>query len=453
MHNTGRLINLIDALGRMKLARFLLAAALLHLSVVVTINVIAQSGLLPQTFDESGVGISFAVDSAEYRLYVIKLVRVWEREGIVAWAKESVPFHVRLYSICFAVFAPVLGFSTLSVEPLNLFYYLLMLTLVFAVGREVFERRTAMLAASAVAVWPSFLLHTTQLLRDPLFVSAMLALVLVCALFLTRRFSWQRGLIAGCAGGAAANVIWLIRSQMWEVMLGIVLLTLGLIVVKHIRERRFMAGALLGCGLLVVLVVSLPRVARELNLYSYPADMGLAQQSSQKGKVELVRGRTLPPGSGLPARISYMRYGFVTSYPGAGSNIDTDVQFESMGDILRYLPRAVMIGLFAPFPRMWFETGPQLGLMGRVVSGLETLLMYVMEMLAVVCLWQRRKVWTVWLLTGTALVGMGALGLVVANIATLYRMRYVFWILVLIQGMHGALLLLTRASEKKKETA
>ena len=77
-----------------------------------------------------------------------------------------------------------------------------------------------------------------------------------------------------------------------------------------------------------------------------------------------------------------MRYGFVTSYPGAGSNIDTDVEFKSIGDILGYLPRAALIGLFAPFPQMWFEAGPQVGYAGRIVSGLETLLMYLMELLA-----------------------------------------------------------------------
>nr|MBA2734550.1 hypothetical protein [Acidobacteriota bacterium] len=112
--------------------------------------------------------------------------------------------------------------------------------------------------------------------------------------------------------------------------------------------------------------------------------------------------------------------------------------FTSKADIVRYLPRAAVIGLFSPFPNMWFVEGVQVGLKGRIFCGLETGVMYLLEILAVLGVWFRRQQLTTWLLLLIISAGVTALGLVVGNIAALYRMRYVFWILMIILGMEGA---------------
>lgn len=446
MRAKGWLHNFLEAAERIRLSTLLLLATALHLLLVVALNVIGRLKLLPNSFDEYGIGISFAVDSTEYRKYIIALVNIMERDGLVAWIKDSTPFHVKLYSICYWALGDWLGYNMMSAEPLNLAYYLLILALVFLVGREAFDRRTGIISASIVALWPSLLLHTTQLLRDPLFIAAVLALLLACAVLLRRDCSWKEAVALACAGSLAANIIWLIRSQMWEVMIGATAINLCLCVAAHIKRRPIRLRNFAGCALLLLIVLSLPQLGRRLDLYSYPANRADVKENSA-GVREVVASRQLPPGSSLPARISYLRRGFITSYPGAGSNIDRDVEFKSFYEILLYLPRAAEIGFFSPFPAMWFEAGPQVGLAGRLLSGFETLLMYVLEVLALVCLWRSRKRVTAWLLFLSATVGMLALGLVVANIATLYRMRYAFWILLIILGIRGVLIL-SRAFEE-----
>jgi asparagine N-glycosylation enzyme membrane subunit Stt3 len=87
---------------------------------------------------------------------------------------------------------------------------------VFALGREAFNRRAGLLAATIVAVWPSFLLHTIQLFRDPLFIAAMLLLVLVCARLLARNYGWPKNFIVGAIGTATACLLWRLRSEMWK---------------------------------------------------------------------------------------------------------------------------------------------------------------------------------------------------------------------------------------------
>jgi hypothetical protein len=433
--------NLLESAARLRLSRLLTAAALIHILAVIAINVIGRYGLLPNTFDRYGIGISFAVDSAHYRKYDIPaLINLFERDGLLAWVKDSTTFHVKLYSIFYGLAGGWLGDTTLAAEPLNLAYYLLILVFVFLLGREVFDRRVGLLSAGLVALWPSLLLHTTQLLRDPLFIASVLALLYVCAVLLNRKCSWKRAFALALGGAAAANIIWLIRSQMWEVLISISLLTLCLMLLRFWLKKPPALWNLLGCLLLLVIMLGLPQLGRRLNLYSYPANVMIVREQAG-GRQEIVYVHRLPPGSSLPARISYLRAGFVTSYPGAGSNIDKQVEFKSIFDIVLYLPRAAAIGFLAPFPNMWFVNGPQVGFAGRVLSGAETLLMYAIELLALVCLWRGRRHLTAWLLFVAAGAGVIALGLVVSNIATLYRMRYAFWMLLIILGVKGALLL------------
>jgi hypothetical protein len=137
----------------------------------------------------------------------------------------------------------------------------------------------------------------------------------------------------------------------------------------------------------------------------------------------------------------------------AGSNVDNNLGFASTGDIVRYLPRAAAIGLFAPFPDMWFVRGVEVGRAGRLLSGLETAVIYVMETLALVGLWQRRRQLSTWLLVMVCVLGPIALGLVVANVSIIYRLRYAFFMLIIVLGADGGLLILSALASKKPTSA
>lgn len=417
-----------ESLSRIKPVCLLVAAACLHIAVVATINLAGRYRLMPRTFNAHGLGISFAIDSEEYRIFALRLVKVLSEEGVSSWLANNSPFHIKLYSLCFYILGPLAGETTLSLEPLNLFYYLLILTLVFRLGREVFDRRTGLIAATIVALWPSFLLHTTQLLRDPLFIAMMLALVLVNVTWLTRVHSIRGALVAGALGGVAAALVWLIRSDMWEVMLAVTLLSICLMGARMFFEKRLYVGNAAGALLLLLVLFLIPKLIERPRLpvnYESPVAMERARLGQKT------------QATGPVARLIGLRKRFSLMYPEAGSNIDTDVQFNGVSDIALYLPRAVTVGLFAPFPRMWFAAGTQVGRAGRLLSGFETLLMYVLEALAVICLWLERRRPSVWLLFLTALMGVTALSLVVVNISALYRMRYVFWMLLIVLGVQG----------------
>jgi hypothetical protein len=161
-------------------------------------------------------------------------------------------------------------------------------------------------------------------------------------------------------------------------------------------------------------------------------------------------GPPAPPQSQLAARLGLLRHRFITRYPGSGSNIDGDVEFNSMMDIFSYIPRAAVIGFLAPFPGMWFASGKQVGLAARLLVGLETLLMYAIEVFAIYGLWQGRRQFPVWFLSLVTLMSIIALALVVTNIGALYRMRYAFLMPLIILGAKGATHILERPAKSQE---
>jgi len=153
-----------------------------------------------------------------------------------------------------------------------------------------------------------------------------------------------------------------------------------------------------------------------------------------------------PPVASLATikQISGRRTGF-RFYTSQASNIDADVQFKGTGDVVRYLPRAFVIGFFAPFPKMWVEAG-SFGRTPRLLSGIETLVMYFVYVVAGLCVWRERRNLKMWLVFLVATIGMLALGLVVANAGALFRIRYVFWMMLIVLAARGILDRMNRMS-------
>ncbi|HEX7176363.1 MAG TPA: hypothetical protein VF240_13955 [Pyrinomonadaceae bacterium] len=409
--------------------RLLTAAAIFHLALTMTIFGLGRHGVLPGTFNHDGIAVSFAPDGVMFRDGAAGLSEILGRGEFINWATAHQPFHVKLYSICFALLGPLLGRNIISAEPLNLFYYLTILTLVFILGREAFSRRVGLLAAIIVALWPSLLIHTTQMLRDQLFIIGMLTFILIMLRWLTRIYSWPEALLRAAAGGATAILVWFARDNLAVIMVAAGLLGAGLLVARQFAQRRAQTTNLVGMALMLGLTIG---VTQAMPKYREPKD----PQQRAEGFVNEASSGT--PWGRIGSHVAQARHQFILIYPDAGSNIDRDVRFNSLSDIIRYLPRAAAIGFFAPFPDMWFTSGKKVGSAGRMLVGVECLMMYVVEVLAICGLWRGRRRASVWLLFLVSVVGMMALGLVVVNVGALYRIRYLFLIMTIILAVEGA---------------
>jgi hypothetical protein len=439
--------------------RLLVVAGIFHLALTLALYAVTRKGLLPGTFDANGIAVAYAPDGLRHRQDAAALSEVLRRVEIREWVAAPYLFHIKLYSVCFAFLGPWLGFNIIGAEPLNLLCYLAILALVFNLGREAFNARVGFLAAGTIALWPSFLLHTTQLLRDPLFAVAMLAFVLVILRWLTRTFSWTGALFAGAGGGLLAVVLWLTRDSAGVIVFATVLLGAGMLIARQFIERRAQITNLTGMALLIALTVgvqlTIPKFYDRRNTpiterstvgpeTSSPLGTGAAAQASYAESPAAV------PWSRLATRVMAARNRFIKLYPNSGSNIDGDVQLNNTADLVRYFPRAAVIGFFAPFPDMWLAPGKQVGFFARLLAGSETLVMYGVEALALFGLWRDRRRLPAWFLLSVAATGIIALGFVVVNAGALFRLRYVFLMLVVILGASGAEHILQRLAQDKE---
>jgi len=399
--------------------RFLILAGAIHVALTTAIFLIGHFRVWPNRFDENGIGITFAIDGKTYHQVAIELVSEWKTNGFTAWLKTKAPLHSRLHSISFMMFGWLLGYNILSAEPLNLFYFLGILSCIYFLGRELFDAQTGVLAAAIVSVWPTFLLHSTQLIRDPLSIACLLALMLVLTMLLGREFVGAQAVLLGIAGAILVTVFWLARGNMWNVVIVAVAITVVMLAARMIRARKFVKGNVFAMLLIIVAMVVVPSRLESTTLPGVrPPTTTLAIPSTIK-------------------QMSGRRAGF-RSYTSQASNIDEDVQFNSTGDVIRYLPRAFVIGFFAPFPNMWIEVG-SFGRAHRVLSGAETLAMYFLYLAAALCVWRERRNLKMWLLLLVATTGMVALGLVVVNAGALFRIRYVFWMMMIVLAARGLL--------------
>lgn len=414
-----------------------------HLGVTLLVYLAGKTALFPQFINPQGFIVA---DSQLYQSQLVLLAGLLAHSGLAAWFFALLPLHVKLYSLCFLCCGWLLGASILAIEPLNAALFLATLYLVYQLSAELFERRTSLLAAIIVGVCPSFLLYTTQPLRDPFFIAAALLFLLINIRWLTKDYSLRGALAVVALGIAVECLLWLSRSNMWELVIGFGLVSTVCLALRLFRERKLIWGNIAGVLLLLVISVLIPRVAVRFYKPAYDwaksyqvafIDYTDAQLSGEQVVSPASSSETKPIESYLPARISALREKFITHYVGAGSNIDTEIRFHSTADLISYLPRAMMIGLFAPFPPMWFEAGAETGRVGRLVAGLETLALYVIELMALVGLWHKRHQPAAWFLFAVSVIGATALGLIVTNVGALYRLRFVFVILLVMPGSEG----------------
>jgi hypothetical protein len=244
---------------------------------------------------------------------------------------------------------------------------------------------------------------------------------------------------------------------MGGVMVAAVLLGALMLVARQFREGRLRAPNLAGMALLVALTVSVPLVmpkAMELGSSRYPPRTSAGRETLPRATEDAAATSEDAARTGLLGRAAAhagkVRRRFTEMYSDAGSNVDADVQFHGAADLARYLPRAAAVGFFAPFPDMWLAPGKKVGSAGRLVGGLESLGMYAVECLALLGLWRGRRRLSAWLLLSVAATGLTALGLVVVNVGALFRLRYVFLILLIILAAEGAAGLLERLSKRPR---
>lgn len=141
-------------------------------------------------------------------------------------------------------------------------------------------------------------------------------------------------------------------------------------------------------------------------------------------------------------KIAVARAGFTSSGgTTAASNIDKGIDFCKNEDLIRYIPRAIQIALLAPFPSSWLAVEKRNSSSVEIyISAVEMFYCYIAYFGLFYWLISYRR-WKVALIVPIAFAaGLTLLlGLTVANVGTLYRMRFPFTMIFVSIGMAGIL--------------
>jgi hypothetical protein len=234
---------------------------------------------------------------------------------------------------------------------------------------------------------------------------------------------------------------------MWYLILGATGTAVLLLAVRAWRERHVDRGAVVFAILMIAAVLVTPRFqpyfhnqqelrTKRLTVHEDVQKLSLEDQITATRRAFDVR--LDEKGNLIPAE--------------EGSRIDSNLRTSNRHDLILYVPRALEVGLFAPFPNMWFRPGQEVGSIGRLLAGIETFLTYVIECLALFGLWQARRHLAAWFLAVFLVLGAVALGLAVNNIGALYRLRYPFWIFLVIMGAGGVGWLITGRAQSGRQS-
>lgn len=286
-----------------------------------------------------------------------------------------------------------------------------------------FSRRAALLGSLPFALFPSAAMIYSQIHKDVFSVAGILWSICGWLAIMrgseggTPRLRWGIFLT-----GTGTWLAWLVRPYLCEV-----LFACGLLSAVYILVRQWYYGGVVW-GNLGAVTVALVFAATPLffsDSYSYASKPAPALSAGPSTVLD-----------SATRRLAQIRLGFTTSSPGAGSNIDVDVQFHDFGDVVRYVPRALQIALLAPFPNFWLKesTSPSAWI-ERGAAVVEMVLCY-FSLSGLLLAWRNRvfrRYAIIPLIFAFALLTLD--GLTIANVGTLYRMRYPMELMLVAFGL------------------
>lgn len=356
-------------------------------------------------------------DAVQHRLRAEDAIRAG-RAGDLGFLAGDLPPHLKLYAALGSLLAQVTSVpaaTSLAIGLVNALCGVGTLVLLRAIAVACHGPAAAAAALAPILLCPSLLLHHAVPLRDALFLLTLLGALRCSVAVAGEVLTAPRGLLCGALGLCLTLLAWRVRAELAPLLILSTATGAVLALVRAVRGQASVGGNL-GAALLLGGALCFSLLPDDACRFRVPPPDLAALP------VGAPRPVLCPPNSLLTStdRVRWLRHKFLGKYPAARTTIDPDVDLRSPGEALRYLPRALGIGLFAPFPWQWPRLRP---LPLRLLCSGEMLVLYGLQAAAFAGLLRRRRAVTgpLWVFfLGSAV----ALGLVVANAGALYRLRY-----------------------------
>ena len=438
----------------------------------LALGLFVQLLILPRVFPHwhAGDGLLMGGDWNTYHEMAVNLSNRIRTEGWKAWSLR--PEGQAPAGIAAAIYAVTIP-KPWTLLPLNAALHAIAAVALLAIVRLFLPSwKRSIYCILPFFLFPSSALWTTQILKDSFSIPGFF-LFLYGWLTLGKTSGWRSGwwTLVASLGVLAVGItlVWIVRPYMLKLIAGIAvlpaLLQTGVLLSRRkrsgLRWPRTIIAILLFWAVISCLFLC-PSLGGKDLLEGPPSNTAQtlqAQDATNLNDPQATQTISWKDSSWLPDFIesffytlATIRWRSTTLYPNAASNIDVEVEFHNVYDIIAYLPRALQIAFFAPFPKHWSAQGtsPATTLMRRISAG-EMLLVYAALCFLPIALWQwRRKagVWTLFLMCSGLMI---AFTLSVANIGSLYRIRYPFLMTLVTLGIAGGLSVYQRWNYRSRE--
>lgn len=344
--------------------------------------------------------------------------------------------NVAILAAMYVFFSPDISL----VLPINAVLHALSGVLIYLLGRTIWPGRVGKLAgtlaAIAFVVFPSSLNWYAQVHKDGYVITGTLLIIYVWVLIELeyKAINFRNILLLILSGVILVifakpyhlKIIFAFASMLWLARVVWLMLSSTL---KF--EAKPCLWQLLILIILAVAVVIAPKGDNQEQLYA----------NWQSGTTGTSTKWEWKNSNYVPASIEHYfemlartRAGLISSgiSVNASSLIDQDVNPNNVPALIQYIPRAMQISLFAPFPDNWFEKISA----SRLVAIAEMLIWYLIAPGMLLAIWQlpfRRMYFVI----GFSMGCLVLYGLTLANVGTLYRIRYVYIILMMLVSFAG----------------
>ena len=386
---------------------------------------------------------SITTDAVYFDKVASSLASEIKANGWNSWRlypSNGAPGNVAILGALYVIF----GHDPSLAIPINAALHAMGGLLIFLLARELASKESignyaGVIAGSLFVIFPSALVWYGQNHKDSYAIAGILLIIFVWVKVFkgpaTDR-SWCFWILGSLAGIALVGIV---RPFILKVLLVVVIGILIVLVVNVILRKKVSAYKKLIGFFLIVVVMLLGASKVTVILGSVQSDETYTNWQDQTHEINerWKWGKSTWLPNSIDKRIkaaAKTRAGLIDYGVGlkAKSMIDEVIKPHNVLEVATYMPRALQVAMFAPFPATWLAdvSMPKLVVMG------EMLIYYLCLPGIIILLFYNRKP-AVWMVFFVAIFFLLIYGFTQANIGTIYRYRYAYQFVLIMLGDLG----------------
>jgi peptidoglycan biosynthesis protein MviN/MurJ (putative lipid II flippase) len=348
----------------------------------------------------------------------------------------------------------VFGHDVSVIVPINAGLHALGGTLIFIITNTLATNKTVglyagLISGSLFVMFPSALSWYGQVHKDSYAIAGTLLILLIWIKLIKAPLSYREWVLCLIVACFALLLVGMVRPYGLTLLLAVSAGASFIVMVSIFRRyTRILAvrqSIFVGSILILILVAvgfsstKASKVERKLE----PNAKELIDKTTLK-KWQWETSGWLPTkvesyiAGAASTRFSIIKHDNISN---AGSTVDEEIAPQNVAEVLAHLPRALQVATFAPFPSMWLESRSII----KLLSVAEMLVYYICIFGIVFLLKYNRKP-EVLITFYFAVAFLTILGFTMANLGTLYRVRYAYFFILLMLGVLGWVTFLMKKS-------